>query len=212
MKTLPNESKMRYQYPISSGALAYFPAAIAGVAKHSYIGGAKYNDGALVHLRYISNNHLDCVGRHVLDLQDLLAAHGRGETTVPTYVYDFEKKQEVLVDLPIAEAILIECNAMSWRSLAISQELHEKLGGAPLAPAARLAPPAPPPLETFKLIAFGKNKVGIVKCVRTVTFCSLKEAVDIVNGVPSTITIEPRCGYSLESAKALFTREGATVE
>jgi hypothetical protein len=140
MKTLPNDSKMRYHYPISSGCIAYFPAALAGVAKHSYIGGAKYNDGALVHLRYISNNHMDCVGRHMLDLQDLLAAKERGMTYVSTYVYNFEDQEEQLVDLPINEAILIECNAMCWRSLALSQELHEKLGNRPLAPAARLEP------------------------------------------------------------------------
>jgi hypothetical protein len=140
MKTLPDESKMRYHYPISSGCLAYFPAALAGVSKHSYIGGAKYNDGGLVHLRYVSTQHMDCVQRHLMDMQDLLAARERGQTTVPTYVYNFEKKVEELVDLSIEEAILIECNALSWRSLAISQELHEKFGNKPLAPAARLQP------------------------------------------------------------------------
>lgn len=140
MKTLPNESKMRYHYPISSGCLSYFPAAIAGVAKHSYIGGAKYNDGALVHLRYVSTEHLDCIGRHLLDLQDLVASKSRGVTHVDTFVYNFETKQETLVNLPIDEAILIECNALSWRSLAFSQEAHEKYGQKPLAPAARLEP------------------------------------------------------------------------
>ena len=140
MKTLPLDSKMRYHYPIMGGCFAYFPAALAGVAKHSYIGGAKYNDGGLVHLRYISTEHLDCIGRHVMDLLDLQAAQARGETHVPTYVYDFEAKQEKLVDLPIGEAILIECNALAWRSLAYSQEAHEKFGAKPLAPAARIKP------------------------------------------------------------------------
>lgn len=141
MKTLPDESKARHAYPIVSGCLAYFPAALAGVAKHSYIGGAKYNSGALLHLRYISNNHLDCIGRHILDLQDLIAARERGTTTVPTYVYNFDEEAEELLDLPIEEAILIEVNALSWRSLAVSQELHEKLGKKPDAPAARFSPP-----------------------------------------------------------------------
>jgi hypothetical protein len=140
MKTLPDDSKMRAQFPISSGCLAYFPAALAGVARHSYIGGAKYNDGGLVHLRYISNSHMDCVGRHILDLQDLLAARDRGVTAIETLVYNFEKKTEEAVMLRIEEAILIECNALAWRSLAVSQELHEKLGTKPLAPAARLQP------------------------------------------------------------------------
>lgn len=140
MKTLPDDSKMRAQYPISSGCLAYFPAALAGVARHSYIGGAKYNDGGLVHLRYISNNHMDCIQRHLMDLQDLLSAKAAGKTHAATYVYNFDDKEEQLVDLPIEEAILIECNALGWRSLAVSQELHEKLGRKPLAPAARLEP------------------------------------------------------------------------
>jgi hypothetical protein len=42
---------------------------------------------------------------------------------------------------PIREAqiaaLLTEANALSWRALAWSQELHERFGGAPLAPAAR---------------------------------------------------------------------------
>ena len=183
MKTLPNESKMRYHYPISSGCLAYFPAALAGVAKHSYIGGAKYNDGALVHLRYISTEHLDCIGRHLLDLQDLIAAKSRGATEVETYVYDFETKQDVLQMIPIDEAILIECNALSWRSLAFSQEQHERLGKRPIAPAARLEPP-PAPFQPIKLLSFGRNKVGVVKALREIAHYSLKEAVDIVNAVP----------------------------
>lgn len=195
MKTLPDDSKMRYHYPISSGCLAYFPAAIAGVAKHSYIGGAKYNDGALVHLRYISNNHLDCVGRHLLDLQDLLAARERGEKTVDTYVYDFATRQESLINLPIEEAILIECNAMCWRSLAISQELHEKLGKRPLAPAARLEPIKSVQRTIHILSVPDSHKVAFVKGLRELFGWSLKEAVDksreplpIVLDIPVNIT------------------------
>ncbi len=192
MKTLPDESKMRHQYPISSGCLAYFPAAIAGVARHSYIGGAKYNDGALVHLRYISNNHMDCVGRHLLDIQDLLAQKERGVQFVPTWVYNFDEKTEELITLDINEAILIECNALSWRSLAISQELHEKLGKAPLAPAARLNPPTIAEIiksveSPIKLLSFGRNKVAVVKALRDINGYSLKEAVDLVNVVPTSV-------------------------
>lgn len=208
MKTLPNDSKMRYHYPISSGCLAYFPAAIAGVAKHSYIGGAKYNDGALVHLRYISNNHLDCVGRHLLDLQDLIAAQARGETTVETYIYDFTTKCETLVMLPIEEAILIECNAMCWRSLAISQELHEKLGKTPLAPAARLTPEPPP---YVRLLDIGKNTVSVVKAVRAVANLGLKEALNIVRGtLPANVPVQGQ--YTTEQSRRLFIEAGAIIE
>lgn len=208
MKTLPDESKLRYHYPIASGCVAYFPAALAGVAKHSYIGGAKYNDGALVHLRYISTQHFDCVQRHLFDLQDLLAARERGETHVHTLVYDFEEKKEIMRELPIEEAILIECNALSWRSLAISQELHEKLGKKPLAPAARLSPPVVP--YSINMLSFGKNKVAVVKAVRELTGCSLKAAVDLVNGVPSLVEVRPT--WPRDKAYALLEAAGATVE
>lgn len=209
MKTLPNESKMRYHYPITSGCLAYFPAALAGVAKHSYIGGAKYNDGGLVHLRYISTEHLDCIGRHVLDLLDLQAAKARGETHVSTYVYNFDDKEEQLVDLPIEDAILIECNALSWRSLAFSQEAHEKYGRKPLAPAARLAPAADP-YKPIDLRSFGRNKVGVVKALREINQYSLKEAVDLVNGVPSVVDFGPR--FTRKQALACLIAAGAEAE
>lgn len=209
IKTLPNDSKARYHYPVSSGCLAYFPAALAGVAKHSYIGGAKYNDGALVHLRYISTEHLDCVGRHLLDLQDLLAAKERGVETVPTWVYNLETKTEELIDLNINQAILIECNAMSWRSLAISQELHEKLAGTPLAPAARLKPVVVE-CKPIRLLSFGRNKVAVVKAIREISGYSLKEAVDACNGVPSFV--DHKTSWPRDKAVACLEAAGATVE
>jgi ribosomal protein L7/L12 len=208
MKTLPDDSKARYQYPLVSGCLAYFPAALAGVARHSYIGGAKYNDGGLVHLRYISNNHMDCVGRHILDLQDLMAAKNRGETHVKTWVYNFDEKTEELISLDINEAILIECNALCWRSLAISQELHETLGSKPLAPAARTEPP-PPPFKPIKLLSYGPNKVAVVKAIREVAYASLKEAVDTVNHLPNEIFYN--AAYPREKAIEILTAAGAVV-
>lgn len=209
MKTLPNDSKARYHYPIASGCIAYFPAALAGVAKHSYIGGAKYNDGALVHLRYISTEHMDCIGRHMLDLQDLLAAAARGEQMTKAYVYDFEAKQDVLVDLPVEDAILIECNAMAWRSLALSQELHEKLAGKPLAPAARLKPLVVE-CKPINLLTFGRNKVAVVKALREINGYSLKEAVDIVNNLPHLVDYKP--AWPRDKAIAQLVAAGATVE
>jgi ribosomal protein L7/L12 len=209
MKTLPDDSKMRAQYPIMSGCFAYFPAALAGVARHSYIGGAKYNDGGLVHLRYISAQHMDCIGRHLLDLQDLLAAKERGETEVNTLVYAFDLKRDMPVQLSIDEAILIECNALAWRSLAVSQELHEKLGSKPLAPAARTEPPVPP-IKPIKLLSFGKNKVAVVKAIREVAYVGLKEAVDAVNNLPSEIFYN--AAYGRDRAISILIEAGGIVE
>lgn len=140
MKTLPDDSKRRNEYPIGGGCMAYFPAALAGVARHSYISGAKYNDGGLVHLRYVGNQHFESIERHLMDIRDLEAARSRGTTHTQMWVYNFNEKAEELITVPIEDAILWECNALSWRALAIAQEKHEELGGAPLAPAARLEP------------------------------------------------------------------------
>lgn len=117
--TLPTDSATRKEYPILSGFLKYFPAAIAGVAKVSKLGNDKHNPGeALHHARGKSMDHGDCILRHLMDVQDLLTC----KASTP-------------------EAILLEVNQMVWRALAYSQEIHEKYG-APLAPAATVQPTA----------------------------------------------------------------------
>lgn len=140
MSTLPVDGKTRKEYPVADGCLAYFPAAIAGVARHSYIAGAKYNKGGLVHNRWMSNDHMNCIERHMIDLRDLEAQRARGVATVEVLQYNFETQKEEFVEVGIEQAILIEANALSWRALAQTQLLHEQLGGAPLAPAARAKP------------------------------------------------------------------------
>lgn len=125
--SLPFDSEVRKTYPLFSGCKAYFPAALAGVAHHSFISNEKHNKGQpLHHSRGKSNDHQDCIERHNSDLGDLMAALKRGEA----------------VNI---KDILYEANAMAWRALALSQELHEEHAGCPLAPAARLAVSVPPP-------------------------------------------------------------------
>jgi len=189
--------------------MAYFPAAIAGVSKHSYISGAKYNKGALLWLRYMSADHLDCIGRHLLDLQDLLAMRDRGCTDYQMPIWNFETGREEQKIVPIEEAILIEANALSWRSLAVSQELYEKLGNAPLAPAARLKPEVVP-YTPIKLLSYGPNKVAVVRAIREVTNYSFKDAVDAVNRLPSSI--EYIATWPREKALACLIHAGATVK
>lgn len=117
--TLPTDSAERKEYPLLSGCLKYFPAAIAGVAHISKLGNDKHNPGqALHHARNKSTDHGDCITRHLLDTEDLLAAHGRGENVTP-------------------EEILVEASQLAWRALAYSQMLHEKFG-SPLAPSAKI--------------------------------------------------------------------------
>ena len=125
--TLPVDSEDRKAVPLYGGCLAYFPAALAGVAGHSKRGNDKHNPGEpMHHARGKSSDHADCIARHMLDIADMLAAIDRANTPYPP--------------IRIAE-LLAEADALSWRALALSQDLYERFGGAPLAPGARAAPP-----------------------------------------------------------------------
>lgn len=118
--TLPTDSQERKNYPLLRGVLRYFPAALAGVANTSKLGNDKHNPGEdMHHARGKSPDHGDCIIRHLMDTQDMLAAYERGEGVT-------------------LEEILIEVNQMAWRALAYSQALHEQFG-APLAPGAKNA-------------------------------------------------------------------------
>jgi hypothetical protein len=117
--TLPTDSAERKNYPMLSGCLKYFPAALAGVAKISKLGNDKHNPGEpMHHARGKSTDHGDCIIRHLTDTEDLLAAHSRNISGVSP------------------EQILAEASQLAWRALAYSQELHERFG-APLAPGAK---------------------------------------------------------------------------
>jgi len=117
--TLPTDSAERKEIPLFRGVLMYFSAALAGVAKISKQGNDKHNPGQdLYHARNKSTDHGDCILRHLMDVTDLLVAKERG-TEVSN------------------QQILDEVSQMAWRALAMSQELHEKIGNAPLAPGAK---------------------------------------------------------------------------
>lgn len=116
--TLPTDSKTRKNYPLLAGCVRYFPAALAGVALISKLGNDKHNPGEqLHHARSKSMDHGDCILRHLIDTEDLLAEANR------TGNADNAR-------------ILEEASQMAWRALAYSQELHERFG-APLAPGAK---------------------------------------------------------------------------
>jgi len=116
--TLPIDSNERKGYPVMSGCLNYFPAALAGIARISKMGNDKHNPGQpLHHARNKSSDHGDCIMRHLMDVQDLLAHKD---------VYTAEQEVQILT----------EVSSLAWRALALSQELHEKFG-SPLAPGAK---------------------------------------------------------------------------
>jgi hypothetical protein len=127
--TLGTDSADRKNIPVFSGVLKYAPAALAGMARISKSGNDKHNPGQeLHHARGKSNDHGDCVIRHAMDIADIEAHIKR----------NFDNDPEVWYKSDDAKALLNEASQLAWRALIWSQELHEKYGGAPLAPGARL--------------------------------------------------------------------------
>ncbi|AOV17607.1 50S ribosomal protein L7/L12 [Acidihalobacter aeolianus] len=59
--------------------------------------------------------------------------------------------------------------------------------------------------------SFGSNKVGVIKVVRAITGLGLKEAKDMVEGVPSTVK-EGASKDEAESIKKQLEEAGAAVE
>lgn len=147
MPTLPTDSSERKRYPLFSGLMRYFPAALAGVANHSVSGNEKhihpgrpYNPDidVLRHDRTKSTDHEDCILRHLVDLADLRREY---DELCQSRCVD---TQECAVPAT-GRAILDEANALAWRALALAQEMHERYGSADSAPAAYWPKPKPEP-------------------------------------------------------------------
>lgn len=102
---LPLDSVARKEIPVFSGVLAYFPLAIAAVARLSKRGNDKHNPGQPLHWsRDKSQDHEDCIARHLLDVDVLDDTTGEYEDAV----------------------------SLAWRALAKLQLLEEdRLGKAP---------------------------------------------------------------------------------
>jgi len=64
----PDDSDARKTYPVYSGLLAYFPAALAAIAHHSYVNNAKHNPGEPLHWnRAKSADEADALLRHLME-------------------------------------------------------------------------------------------------------------------------------------------------
>jgi large subunit ribosomal protein L7/L12 len=62
------------------------------------------------------------------------------------------------------------------------------VAAAAAGPAAAAAPAAEEQTEfTVTMTSFGANKVGVIKVIREITGLGLKEAKDLVEGVPATV-------------------------
>lgn len=65
---LPTDAAERKKIPIVSGVLDYFPLAIAEIAKCSLSSNEQHNPGQPLHWdRTKSFDHIDCIGRHIID-------------------------------------------------------------------------------------------------------------------------------------------------
>jgi len=100
------------------------------------------------------------------------------------------------------------------------EAMEQKFGvsaAVAMAPAAgAAAAPAAPPVEeqtefTVVMTSFGSNKVGVIKVIREITALGLKEAKDLVEGVPATVK-EGISKDESESIKKKLVDAGANVE
>ena len=95
------------------------------------------------------------------------------------------------------------------------KELEEKLGVSAAAPVAAAGPAAAAPAEEktdFDVIltGFGDQKIQVIKVARAVTGLGLKEAKDLVEGVPKPVK-EGVSKDEAEEIKAKLEEVGATV-
>ena len=98
------------------------------------------------------------------------------------------------------------------------KEMEEKFGVSAAAPVAIAAGPAAAaaPVEEkteFKVVmtSFGANKIEVIKVIRTITGLGLKEAKELVEGVPSTVK-ESVAKDEAGKIKEQLEKAGAAVE
>lgn len=97
-------------------------------------------------------------------------------------------------------------------------ELEKEWGVSAAAPVAMAAAPAAGAAAaeeqtefTVVMTSFGENKVGVIKVIRAITGLGLKEAKDLVEGVPSNVK-EGVAKAEAEDVKKQLSEAGATVE
>jgi large subunit ribosomal protein L7/L12 len=117
------------------------------------------------------------------------------------------------------EIIEVLSNMSVLEVTQLVSDLEEKWGVSAAAPVAVAA--AGPAAEAaaveekteFDVVmsSFGANKVGVIKAIRTITGLGLKEAKDMVEGVPATVK-EGISKDEAEGIKKQLEEAGASVE
>jgi large subunit ribosomal protein L7/L12 len=125
------------------------------------------------------------------------------------------------IEMAVSKEELVEAlsNMTILQITDLVSELEEKWGVsaaaavATVAVAADAGAAAEEVKDEFDVVmtSFGENKVGVIKTVRALTGLGLKEAKDMVEGVPSTVR-EAAPKAEAEDVKKQLEEAGATVE
>jgi large subunit ribosomal protein L7/L12 len=120
-----------------------------------------------------------------------------------------EELVDALSNLKVLDVVeLIKSLEEKWGVSAAAPVAVAAVGGA----AAAAAPVVEEKTE-FNVImtSFGANKVGVIKVIREITGLGLKEAKDLVEGVPSTVK-EAVSKADAEAIKKKLDEAGAAAE
>ncbi|TNF60980.1 MAG: 50S ribosomal protein L7/L12 [Rhodobacteraceae bacterium] len=116
------------------------------------------------------------------------------------------------------EIIEVLSNMSILEVTQLVSDLEEKWGVSAAAPVAVAAGPAAEAAVVEEktefdvvMTSFGANKVGVIKAIRTITGLGLKEAKDMVEGVPATVK-EGISKDEAEGIKKQLEEAGASVE
>jgi hypothetical protein len=108
--SLPTDSKARKETPLVTGCLDYFPLALAAVARVSFKSNQKHNPGQPLHWsRDKSNDHIDAVGRHLLERGQIDPDSGESATAhmawraLAALQIEEERKQNAQTSTPVVQ-------------------------------------------------------------------------------------------------------------
>jgi large subunit ribosomal protein L7/L12 len=121
-----------------------------------------------------------------------------------------EELIDALSNLKVLEVVdLVKALEEKW---GVSAAAAVAVAAAPAAGGAAAAPAAEEKTEfTVTMTSFGANKVGVIKVIREITGLGLKEAKDLVEGVPSVVKDGvPKA--DAESIKKKLEEAGAAAE
>jgi len=120
-----------------------------------------------------------------------------------------EELVDALSNLKVLDVVeLIKSLEEKWGVSAAAPVAVAAVGGGAAAPAAAVEEQTE---FTVTMTSFGANKVGVIKVIREITGLGLKEAKDLVEGVPSVVK-EAVSKADAEAIKKKLAEAGATAE